>query len=546
MSRIRIYITNPNASHIEIENTEWIISGSRPKVAANQINPNESFNSIIDSITGLAGEYSVLQLDNSGRKTINAHRGITSSFDWFYTQIEDKVIISDHFREALLDLPVNERTVAESVDGDQLLLGTRPSSTYIQEVSRLDHGQTLSWDLNHEDGPDVQITESISTNNRISPKRCKKRLNAYFNSVLDADLYEKPATMLSGGVDSTLLQTYLQSPPTISASFDSPEFQFEVDYALEASELLNSDHDILRFDESEFLTAVEETTDATGHPLQHLQTTLMRESVAKTPYQTYFNGQLADGIFGVRMSFAYRLAWLTRYFSPLVPNIDSKIKIIKDYAEGLQKPAAHLDGIGMNFVIHADDEHCADLLGEQLVNDRKYGRLKYVKDRFSISNQAGYGPHMHLGHLIDFFQDNTVTPWRHAAHAHGKALQTPFAGKRVLETVLAVPPRKRYAKRKESKYILKELLDQRLPKYNTSKKKGSSALPEKRYQEQGPLSNGFDKYSIPDFIPEEKHNDIRNMANHVSWYAFAYAVWRDRILENPNLDHYESTKIIER
>ncbi|MDB2253530.1 asparagine synthase C-terminal domain-containing protein [Halorubrum ezzemoulense] len=547
MSTTRVFITNPSATHLEDGDVDWIIAGTRPDIAVNRIDSYRSFSVGKDTITSLPGEYSILRIDNSLEKTaINAHRGITSSFDWYFTLTDRGPVIGDHFREVLAEVPVEERTVAESVGSDQLLLGTRPSKTYVEEVERLGHGESLSWEVNSDDQPEVNLTEGLSTNNHLSPSKAKQKLDSYFSSSLVPDEYDGPATMLSGGVDSTLMQSYLQSPPTVSAAYDSPEFEYEVEYALEASDLLNSEHQLLRFDESDFLSAVEKTTDATGHPLQHLQTTLMRQTVAETPHKTYFNGQLADGIFGVGSAVGYQIAWMTRHFNHYLPSIYSQIDQLKQLSAELKRPVSDEHGAGMQFVIHSDEERVEDIVGETAVRNSKIRRFQYVRDRLSFDDTSGYGPHMHVGHFIDFFQDNTVTPWRHAAHAHGKSLQTPFAAKKVVETVLSVPREKRYTNRFENKYLLKDLLNERLPGYNTKKSKGSSALPEERYLKRGPLSEAFEKYSIPEFVPSASHDKIRTGVDHTSWYALAYAVWRDRILTNPNLGHFESTSILER
>jgi len=206
----------------------------------------------------------------------------------------------------------------------------------------------------------------------------------------------------------------------------------------------------------------------------------------------------------------------------------------------------------MNFVVHGDQRKVAEIFGHDVVRERKHRRLQYTQRRVPISTGPGYENHVHLGHFIDFFQDNTVTPWRHAAHALGKAMYTPFAGRKVIETILKVSPGERYSRfawppqndpRRivKNKYLLKDLLEERVPKYETQKRKGSSGLPVKRYFEGGPLRDAFCKYSIPDFIPKNKRSLIMQEGGHISWYALSYAIWRDRVLKNESIDIFGST-----
>ena len=124
----------------------------------------------------------------------------------------------------------------------------------------------------------------------------------------------------------------------------------------------------------------------------------------------------------------------------------------------------------------------------------------------------------------------------------------------MLETALAIPAVKRYARfgrptgvRRvvKDKYILKELLERNCPRHDAAKAKGSSGLPVSRYFEAGPLSDAFDHHSMPAFVPERKREFVEQGADHLAWYAFSYAVWRDLILENSDLGLFETTDVIE-
>ncbi|MDL0126515.1 asparagine synthetase B family protein [Halobacterium salinarum] len=557
MASLRLSFADSAAEHIKTDQADWLIYGTDSTSVAETIGSGTNFGTVVNKVTSLPGEYSLIAVEKGPPTVVRAYRGITSSFDVFYCRrpSDGTIIVGDHFRNVLAELPTSDRTVADSVATDQLLFGTKPQGTYVEEVERLGHGETLEWEV--DGSPRVEQFESLSVDETISPSEAKQRLNRYFSDAIDEGRFEESVvTMLSGGVDSTLIQSYLDTDATVSAAFDSPEFGTEVDYARRASELLGSDHQLIELDEDEFCDYVEKATAATGYPLQHLQATLMYATVSETPYQVYLNGQLADGLFGTGNAALAHLSQYIGRFVHLLPSVAPEIDKLAEVAKGMRAPVTDPNGLAMSFVIHTDEDRVADILSEEAIRERKKERLHYTRKRVDVDDDRGYASHMHLGHFIDFFQDNTVTPWRHAAHAAGKTLFTPFADRKVIETLLKVPASKRYARFAvppkndpklvtKRKYLLKELLENRIPEYNTRKAKGSSALPLHRYFEDGPLSNVFDRYSIPDFVPDEKQSLIRDGADHISWYAFSYAVWEKQILENENLELLEKTSMIE-
>lgn len=565
MTSVRVLLSNPSLARVETGDADWFVAGTRPRQVAEGIGDRRSFGSVVETVQSLPGEYSLVSVERDPETTIRAYRGITSSFDVFYTTRpgDGTRVVGDHFRDVLSERPVGERTVPRSAGADHLLFGTRPFGSYVAEVGRLGHGEVLAWPAGED--PERRVVESLSVDRTITPRRAERRLDGYLSETLDAAAYERPMTMLSGGIDSTLIQSYLGEPSTASGAFDSSEFRFEVEYARRASEIVGSDHDVHYVAEEDCLDHVEAATAATGHPLQHLQTTLMHLTMAETPRRTYFNGQLADAIFGTGGAVWARLAWYGRHVAERLPAVSPEVAKFRRLADALRRPATDPDGSAMNFVIYSDADLVGDLVGERTVDERKERRLEYVRKRLDVDPGPGYASHMHLGHFIDFFGDNTVTPWRHAAHAMGKAMQTPFAGREVVETMLAVPASRRYATFARpsvrqlldgdvasaagsvvvNKHILKDLLAARHPEYDVRKRKGNSTPPYERFLADGPLSDAFDEYAVPEFVPPERRDAIREGSDRASWYALSYAVWRDRVLEN-DLEPFETTTVIER
>lgn len=491
---------------------------------------------MVDRIRSLPGEYSVVFVDTSATTPVRAFRSITSAFDVFYCErpTDGTMVVGDHFRDVLAELTVANRTVASSVPVEQLLFGTVPNGSYVEEIGRLGHGERLEWTVRSP--PETTLVDTLSVDERIDATTAKRRVDRQLRRALSAERFDEPvATMLSGGVDSTLLHTYLDTDATVSGVFDSPEFEFEAEYARQASELLGSTHEFLSFEEQDYRTYLEAAIDAVGQPLLLPQDVMMDRVFAESDYQTYQNGGFADGVFGTGDA---ALAYLGQYLGPVsgvIPEVSGELAALKHSADKLTRPATALDGIGMNFRIHANQAHVAEIVGQRAVDAAKRNRLQYTADRVAIDTGTGYGPHIHLGHLIEYFHDVILVTWRHAAHARRKSVLAPFVGREFLETALSVPATGRYARFTvppfenptqfvQYKYVTKDLLAERLPAYNTKKAKGHSLLPGKRYLGSGPLADIFDAYAIPAFIPDEYHEFVRNGTEELSWYAANYAI----------------------
>lgn len=553
---IKILIANPAALHVTTGTEDWIVAGSAPQQIADELPETDSFADAVERATSCGGECTIVRVDPSSDTPVCAFRSITSSFDLFYCRREDgTMLVGDHFRDVLSQLPVAERRVPAAVPVDQLLLGTRPTQTYVEAIDRLGHGERLDWAA---DGtPTTRLVETIQVGERIDPSTAIQRLDSLLRDSVDRrSLGDNAVTMLSGGVDSTLLHTYAATERSVSWAVDSPEFNFEVEYAKEASTLLGSTHEMLAYDEQSYLSLLERAIDAAGIPLLLPQEVLMNQLFVDSPAQTYINGYLADGIFGTGTA---ALAYLGAHLGPatqVLPAVSWELSALKETTAQIRRPATALDGAAMNFRIHADQERVASIFGQDAVDERKHERLDYTRRRIPVDEQSGYGPHMHLGHAIEFYHDVVLTNLRQLAHANGNQVVAPFAGREVFETVLALSPADRYARFSrpplsdptqvvEYKYILKDLLSERLPAYDTTRPKGHGLLPFSRYLDDGPLDTVFEKYPLPEFIPSEHRESVRTGTEEVTWYAANYAIWRDRILENDALEPFETTTVLD-
>jgi len=533
---LRILISNPNYQKVDFGDWDVYIFGTRPKMAADRICELTLIDDVITKLMYLPGEYSCIMTDGD---SVTAFRGITSSYDIYYTKkSKGDLIIGDHFRDILSNIPVEDRTLIDSIGQIQLLLGTSPYRPYVLEVEKVNHGERVHWSDNG--GFSTMIETDLSCNKSIGRKIAKERVNSYLNDVCSSRDSGNAATMLSGGVDSTLIHSYLQKSGAVGGIIHSPKYHEEMEYAKQASDLLDVELQWAEFEESDYVSLVENAIDATGHPLLHPQTPLIQKTFAETSYNTYFNGEFADSIFGKPLTFAYRIAAWANPVLKFTPKIHQKIGSLKDMRDELSYKTTDPRGYGLKASIHSDPSMIKKFYDDSAYEPMKK-RYEYTIDRIPVLSKTGFSSHMHLGHCISFFQENTASLWRHAAHAHNKEMITPFSGHQSVKTSMDMDPSKRYVQKLQSKWLPKKLLDERVPEYNVDKKKLGSGVGIERYFQTGPLKNAFQKYDLPEFIPGKYLSDIKSRTDHIAWYAFSFSVWRDRILNNKSLSVFNHT-----
>ncbi len=87
-----------------------------------------------------------------------------------------------------------------------------------------------------------------------------------------ASIGSRPAVLLSGGLDSSLLQYWAGNAAepdgvrSLGFAFAARSYAFEVEYARQAARLLGSQHEFVDIDESDYPTLLERAVEALGEP----------------------------------------------------------------------------------------------------------------------------------------------------------------------------------------------------------------------------------------------------------------------------------------
>lgn len=532
-----VLLANPNAELVTRAGRRWVLCGTHGRELRAEIDDGADFEEIRALQKALPGEGTVIVLsEREDEPTVRAHRGITSAYEVFYClDSSGEPVLSDLFRNTLARLDPDDRTVPDRAKADHLLYRTTPIDSYVERVHRLGHGETLVWTPG-ETTPRTELTETLEPESGVTPETAHERLDTVLSKVC-APIADDGTLLLSGGVDSTVLEPYLSDPTeSVTGSFDTPELEFEREYADHAADLVDADREIVEMSESEYLERLEAAVDALGMPPHQLQTPtfdgIYREFDGS---DTLISGQVADAVFGLGGSLeTARKVWKTRHLG-YVPSVVDKLEQHQEVLEALRRHPSDPDGQGPQFAVYTNVPLAVESIGRQQYERCQRDRYQYAMARVPDATGDSYAQHMHVGQWIDFFCEDAVTVWRQAGLARGCEMYTPFGGKAVAELALGVSSPERYVHDGETKHIPKKLLGEWYPEYDRSKPKGNGNFPADRFFETGPLASIFDRYEIPDFAPDVP-GAIVDYSPGLAWNLASYAVWRDRVLRSDDLE----------
>jgi len=538
---VRLQFSAPNATVVDQGATVWAAAAVPDPGVREAIEAGADFEEIRTLLTASPGEYTVVQYDGRGEPTVRAHRGITSTYEVFTVRGSNgDVVVTDAFRNAVAALDPADRTVSRDTVADHLLFRTTPTGAYVDEVDRLGHGETLEWDLGTGEATTEQV-ERIRTAGEMGPAAAVDHLDAEFARLGSLD---DAATMLSGGVDSTLLHSYRPAgAPSVSGGFDSPEVRTEFDYARHARDVLDADHEFELASESEFRERLEDTIEAVAMPPQMIQMPVRDAVFRGGDRERYLSGMRSDSLFGMGADDA-RLVWLTRHLRHL-PTVVGTQETHGRIARQLSRaPDDHYGwATGVSQYLALSD--VATMVDDDRIERRQRNRFRYARERVAVDCDGDqFGEQMHWGHWIEFFCEGAVSIEQQLASARGTTMVVPFSWSSVAELAAAVPSPERYLRRLTTKHVPKRLLDRRVPEYDTDKPKGNGHLPERRYLTSGPLRPALDEYEIPAFAAHDSYEAAIDDARGLGWVLLSYAVWRDRVLER-EVDPIPTSRTVE-
>jgi len=479
-------------------------------------------------------------------------RSITSYHDVFYAiRRNGDVLISDQFRNVLAELPIEERHPSENNVIDFFIYNQVPGNeSYCALIKRLGSGEKLSIDL-----ATTEISSSIF--DRIEGHADRRPIASYLQDIDHAletriNSFERSGgrlvNLFSGGVDSTLIQSYLgrETPAVYLASesvvLDSP---FEIDYAAQAARALGVDLVTIPVKEEDYLNQLETTVDATAIPPMFLALAHLAEAF-KMKFDRFIIGAEAAAIFGTDnrvVPVALRLnsgfgVYLAEQASRIFHNSGRPgLRALGATARSLSLEPNSLFGFGAQTDVDTEYNLIDAIFGQHKAEERLSARLDYVMDRVTLSAPRGNEAlqHIELGQCVDYLCGDHVSYLRQFAGGFGKSAITPYRSRAALESALNIPVSERYLRGLHGKYLLKKLLKQRVAGYPAFQRKGYSAISLERYRTDGPLATIWDQYSAPNFVNGMIGPQLLAKTGPITWNSIAHAMWEKRVRQNAGL-----------
>lgn len=551
---VRVLTANPDAETVDTDDGRWIFSGLQTETLREAVRDAGRPKELRERLPEVAEDATAIYVESGrGEPRVEAYRSVTGTRDIYYLRDESgDLVVTDHFRNALAELDVDERKVSDEVVTDHLLFRAPiEPRTYATRVHALEQGGWLRWDGTNDEWQTEQVGQ-IEPGSPCPPGVASASIDATLDDLVSRGCDSETANMLSGGIDSTLLHTYLDDAPAFIMGVDSPEFAFETEYAERARRMLDTDHRKVTVGEDDFLSHLEASVDALGFPSHYAQTVTTDAALRRDDGYRYLNGEGADALFGLTGTKGLRIAaWLEPLLSEQVADslsdvapdaVAGQYSSLARLADRLDRPVTDSESFAQHLSFFTEPSLAGEFVGESLVADRFRKQAEYVRRRITpTANGDRFARQAEFGHLLSFLRHNTVNQWRQLGYEHDRSFFTPFKTQSMAECALSVPAEKRYIQGATAgrdltqKYHLKSLLQNRLPEYPTRQKKGSGSLPIERYFEEGALADIFERYDAPNFVPERMRSDHVESYGPLTWNLITFAVWRDRILDNPDL-----------
>jgi len=545
--RALISITDPDAVVSRTTDTVWIGAGipSSPleRLQA-EADPVEAGSQLCRRFRD--GILIRIGLDGSRAVAITGWRGIVATRTIYYAIRDDGTIIaSDHYRNVVAALPLEDRHPSDTQVIEHYLCRTVfDRATYSRKIARLGHGDRVS--LAPQSGSvRVDIFDHIEPNiDATSPSDQVATIGRAIAAAADAHAGSSAAVMFSGGVDSTLLMTYVQQGTVpVTMVPDSPEFAPETGYARAAAQLLHTDFEPVPTRETDYLSMLERAIDVAATPPIHYATAPFT-AIYDQPHHTYIMGEGADSVFGLGM----RLTRLAGYATPRpllamarllggTPGTPGmRMRQLHQRAARLVEPPDSLAGFTAPSLAFGDLSRMPDIADQEAIEAVFRSHLDYVLARVrpAALPEERFDLHVELSHWR-WTWANTAPLHRQLAQGMGKRSVTPYLSWPAIEPLLRLPVRQRYIRRFRSKWIPKALLTGRLPGYDVTKKKQWTGLPMERFCRTGPLAEVWDRYPVPDIIPRSLAKTLLSAPTAITWNAITHAIWTERIARNRDL-----------
>lgn len=460
-----------------------------------------------------------------------------------YWSQDGNFLAADNLRllASLLEHPrINEGILAEHF----IYRAIYGKETYLADVANLVSGEMIHWDSGKFHVSLEHTLDSLAGKpvyESINPDS----VNWYFEQMCKlvglymGDEANQSASLLSGGFDSTYIQAAInQQPgrpepfPSCSYVIDSPQFNYEVEYANDAVRALGTDHTTYKITASDYSRYLERTIGILGRPVpddvrpcfQFLFDKLCAESKA---VKTLYHGQLGDGLHGLPEGI--RVIQGDKYRRWPVPILDLTALALTPFSQskafGAKSAAATLKSTkDINSPYHLLNS--AGVYTDWGLVERCFPNS--ALQRVFKSNQELESNYSSSEWLIEKIHNfDVITDSMHTISINyqmgvfsGIELVFPFADDLMIRSAYRYHPLIRYSHNHQIKPILRYGLQQNVPALKMDKPKGWSGMgPSFLFElmRKGELRDLVQSIERPGFIDQA---DFQQNIDQPDWFTF--------------------------
>jgi asparagine synthetase B (glutamine-hydrolysing) len=502
-----------------------------------------------ESFCRVHGDALVVRIDTGARPTVTVWRSLFSSHELFWSiRPTGDVVLADLYRNMMAALPIAERATSDLTVTSHYL-SRKPYCPLTMSASVLRTGFATRIDIDLPTGA-VASTRFDSVSSAVEARPPNEYLEAVEHALVSSlDEIDDPsstALMFSGGVDSTLVLA-LDPSAMRPVSFvpETPEFLPETEYARCAAGLVGVDLEEIPVAENLFVGLLERATDVSAIPLYDDSSPYFQHVFENTDYTTFVFGLGADSAFGqslklARVSNAMRFTPIRQALSALAPrtsgHLGYRVGQVASRAEGFARDPWDPDGWAGNTRSAGDIGLLEHLMGPELpreARDRQLAEVRELVDDVG-ANRSTFLSHIEISHWMVVF-GGTLYESKLSTNAFGKRSVGPYGDWRVLNELSRVPLEERYVNGLRAKWMLKNLLKQKVPGYPVDQRKKATALPWQRFYTHGPLTGIWERYPIPNLFTGEVRRRVVEDPTLTTWNAITHSVWEERVRKNPNL-----------
>ncbi|MCF4102651.1 asparagine synthase-related protein [Gillisia sp. M10.2A] len=495
----------------------------------------------------------VKMLLNKVTGNLEIEKKILSGRKVYYHYSENQIIFSSHInllRKAGVELIENSeilpeffvhRFVTAPNTFYKNIYQLKPSETIVIKFSN--RTLDLVKDVDYSPFKKSSNKELVYSHGDNYQEKIKKLLEKSLTNL--SPVKDRVTSMLSGGLDSSILYKILYHKFNISTSF-STCYPFdnkkigEAQYAKTAADYFKADHQHKDFSNNDYVRGVIESIYLAEEPLFHLQTVMFNLLFKNMPNnKIVISGQGADGFFGSpshnRLYNSNKLKYRLLSFSPLPKiiwkfgnyNLSKELNIAKRYRNTRYLPLKDKNHFIWSIGNQGDKKWVAKYfkVSEEEINSN---RLQLVE---SLSDKSMY----EIMTSLDFIGDKSATEgiWSKIAEAHKNIIYYPFNNEELIKYNMSLPWN---LKLKTMKGLLHYVARQNdVPDFIINRKKKGFFVSPTDW-----LSHGIMNSLIPlagKVIDIEVLKELQETSKgFLFWNFLNYAIWKRLFINNESVD----------